>query len=82
MKFKIDENIPIEVVEIFSKNRLDCDDVYQENINGKPDEAVIAKCNEDQRVLITLDLDFADIVKYPPELNWGCVVCIKNQETE
>jgi hypothetical protein len=48
--------------------------VYEEDLAGQADSTLIARCADEQRALITLDLDFADIRTYPPELLPGVVV--------
>ena len=42
--------------------------------SGEQDARLLNICSEEDRVLITLDLDFADIRTYPPENYPGIVV--------
>ena len=74
MKFKIDENFPLGAKDLLLRSGHDCHTVYDEGIAGGPDEKLIEICLHEQRHLITLDLDFADIVAYPPEKYHGIVV--------
>jgi predicted nuclease of predicted toxin-antitoxin system len=71
MKFKIDENLPIELAEYLKSQGNDAHTVHDEGIAGAKDEAIGKKCKEEERVLITLDQDFSDIRAYPPELYSG-----------
>ncbi len=83
MKFKIDENIPLEIAELLDKSGYDCENVYQEKLNGKSDNIVSLKCKKENRILITLDLDFSDIRTYQPQNHPGFIVLrIKNQSKE
>ena len=41
---------------------------------GKPDPQVESVCQTEQRVLVTLDLDFSDIRTYPPSQYLGIIV--------
>ena len=53
MKFKIDENLPAEAA------------VGDEDLSGADDDTVARRSQADDRVLVTLDLDFANIRAYP-----------------
>ena len=66
MKFKLDENLPELVREALSELGHDAHTVAQEGLAGAQDEAVIEACIAEDRILITLDLDFSDIRAYPP----------------
>ena len=74
MKFKIDENLPIEFAELLQKEGYDASTIYSESLKGAKDPVVIDVCKQEQRVLITLDLDFADIQTYPPQEYSGIIV--------
>lgn len=74
MKFKIDENLPIELATLLQNEGYDASTIYSENLKGAKDPTVIAVCQHEQRVLITLDLDFADIKTYPPKDYAGIIV--------
>jgi hypothetical protein len=43
-------------------------------LSGHPDVDVAQVCRAEQRVIVTLDLDFSDIRAYPPEDHAGIVV--------
>jgi len=74
MKFKIDENLPIELATLLQNEGYDASTIYSEDLKGAKDPTVIAVCQQEQRVLITLDLDFADIKTYPPKDYAGIIV--------
>jgi predicted nuclease of predicted toxin-antitoxin system len=48
--------------------------VAQQNLQGKTDSEVTAKCLKENRILVTSDLDFADIKLYPPKNYPGFIV--------
>lgn len=75
MKFRIDENLPVELVSLFEKGGYEADSVLSESIGGCADEDLFNICQTESRVIVTLDLDFADIRRYPPERSSGIVVC-------
>lgn len=72
--FKIDENLPSEITSLFRSTGHDAITVYDQLLVGKPDERLAFICRQEGRVLVTLDLDFADIRAYPPELYSGIIV--------
>ncbi|WP_017294353.1 DUF5615 family PIN-like protein [Geminocystis herdmanii] len=74
MKFKIDENLPIEFAELLRSQGYNAETVKEENLCGKPDENIIEVCQQENRILVTLDLDFADIRAYPPQNYSGIIV--------
>ena len=81
MKFKIDENLPAETAEILRQSGYVADTVADENLSGSDDETVVARSRSEERILITLDLDFANIRAYPPSAHSGIIVLrLKRQD--
>ena len=80
MKFKIDENLPVEVAELLRKAGYDAATVYDQNLTGVVDPTLALVCQSEQRALITLDTDFADIRTYPPDQYVGLVVLRLKQQ--
>lgn len=66
MRFKIDENLPVELANMLGAAGHDAVTVTQERLQGSPDPEIAAVCIREHRILVTLDLDFADIRAYPP----------------
>jgi predicted nuclease of predicted toxin-antitoxin system len=66
MKFKLDENVPELVSNSLLKLGYDAHTVLQEGLAGANDDNVLQACISENRILITLDLDFSDIRTYPP----------------
>jgi predicted nuclease of predicted toxin-antitoxin system len=48
--------------------------VHDQLLTGSPDQTIALACQSEQRVLVTLDLDFADIRAYPPKNFPGLIV--------
>ena len=81
MKFKIDENLPVEVAELFRQAGYNAMTVLEENLSGAADAILAGICQKELRVLITLDTDFADIRTYPPKEFSGLIVLrLKHQD--
>lgn len=74
MKFKLDENLPISTADVFNHAGHDVLSVNDQNLSGASDALVAQICREEGRILVTLDLDFADIRAYPPEQHSGMIV--------
>jgi len=74
VKFKIDENLPSHCAELLIEKGYDAETVIQEDLQGCSDQKLIEVCQAENRILITLDLDFSDIRNYPPGSNPGIIV--------
>jgi len=81
VKFKIDENLPAEAAEILRDSGFVADTVADENLSGSADEVVATRSRSENRVLVTLDMDFANIRAYPPGEHSGMIVLrLKRQD--
>jgi predicted nuclease of predicted toxin-antitoxin system len=74
VKFKLDENLSPSLAAMFAAVGHEAHSVVQQALGGQPDERVIDVCRREQRALITLDLDFSNILAYPPAKFTGIVV--------
>lgn len=74
MQFKIDENLPVEFAELLAQAGYDAVTVVSQRLQGQPDPVIVEACVREERVLVTLDLDFADIRAYPPHRYPGFLV--------
>lgn len=74
MKFKIDENLPAEFADMLRSEGHDAVTVLEERLGGAPDVEIFLACKIEERALLTLDLDFADIRFYPPAESPGVIV--------
>lgn len=70
-RFKVDENLPREAQALLLNACHDAETVHEERLAGHPDATVFDVCQNEDRVLITLDLDFSDIRQYPPASHRG-----------
>jgi len=64
-RFKIDDNLPVEVAAILKEAGHDAITINEQNMSGGLDPAVASICQSEGRALVTLDLDFPDIRTYP-----------------
>jgi predicted nuclease of predicted toxin-antitoxin system len=74
MKFKLDENIGRRGLELLRDAAHDVATVRDEGLAGADEETLFAAVVNEGRVLITLDYDFAQVLRFPPERTPGIVV--------
>lgn len=74
MKIKLDENIGQRGVALLQGAGHDVMTVLEQNLSGVTDEALYAVCADEQRVLITLDHDFGQVLRFPPEQSAGLII--------
>lgn len=74
MRFKIDENLPPEAVDVLRTRGHDVLTVRDQNLTGAADQVITGACTAENRVFVTMDLDFSDIRAYPPGEHQGLVV--------
>lgn len=75
MKFKIDENLPVEFAELLRESGFEADMIEDERLSGAGDEIVAERC-----ILVSLDLDFANVREFPPEDHDGLIVLRARQQ--
>ena len=74
MKWKLDENLGSRTVHLFLKAGHDAETVLQEELSGSSDETLFEVCVREDRCLLTLDIDFADVLRFPPHQTAGIAV--------
>lgn len=74
MRFKLDENLPAEAAAYLREQGHEADSVFEEGLAGSPDSKISEICRIESRILVTLDLDFADVRTYPPRESCGVIV--------
>lgn len=74
MKFKLDENFGTRTQQLFRSHGHDVLTVRDQNLQGCADQRLYEVCRVEQRCLVTLDLDFSDVMRFPPQQAHGIVV--------
>jgi predicted nuclease of predicted toxin-antitoxin system len=83
VRFKLDENIASELAAFLRGNGHDASTVTEQRLSGADDVAIAAVVRDEGRVLVTFDLDFSDIRRYPPQNFPGLIVLrIARQDPE
>ena len=74
MRFKLDENLDPRWREPLERAGHDVATAAEQSLGGADDRAVAKLCRTERRCLVTADVDFAQIVDFPPESTAGIVV--------
>jgi predicted nuclease of predicted toxin-antitoxin system len=76
MKIKLDENIGDVGADILRDAGHDVSTVLAQNLSGFDDVSLHAACCTVGQVLVTLDRDFGEIIRFPPEGTPGIAVLV------
>jgi predicted nuclease of predicted toxin-antitoxin system len=74
MKIKLDENIGRRGADLLKAAGHDVMTVRDQNLQGARDETVFRVCADEGRILVTLDHDFGQVLRFPPERSAGLVI--------
>lgn len=74
MKFKLDENLGLLGADAMRAEGHDVMTVLDQQLGGASDTSLFEICCAEQRILITLDHDFGEVLRFPPDIGAGIVV--------
>ena len=74
MRFKLDENFGARTQQFFRASGHEVRTVVEQDLQGSSDHDLFAACAREQRCLVTLDLDFANVLRFPPDKVGGIAV--------
>jgi predicted nuclease of predicted toxin-antitoxin system len=74
MKFKLDENFGTRTVKLFRQSGHEVKTVRDQSLQGSSDQTIYEVCCGEQLCLVTLDLDFSNVIRFPPEKAGGIAV--------
>lgn len=74
LKFLIDEDVPRSTARVLRDAGFDAVDVRDVGLRGKSDTDVFFYAQQEQRIIITCDMGFSNILHYPPHENAGILV--------
>lgn len=74
VKFKLDEHLGARIQKIFLEAGYDTKTVGDEQIQGTSDKNLFEVCKKESRCLVTLDLDFSDVIRFPPYKSSGIII--------
>ena len=73
MRLKLDENLGLRAQALF-RAAHDVETTYCEGLSGSSDDSIFEACCAEGRCLVTLDLDFADPVRFSAHRCEGIIV--------
>ena len=74
MKLKLDENLGVRGAAQLAVAGHDVATVVSQQLCGARDDVLSAVCTHEGRALVTMDLDFANPLRFPPEAHAGIAV--------
>jgi len=74
VKLKLDENLGVRTRQVFLDAGHDVQTVRDEGLQGRADDTIYQVCRLERRCLVTLDLDFSNVLRFPPEPTAGIAV--------
>ncbi|NJM35212.1 MAG: DUF5615 family PIN-like protein [Rhodomicrobium sp.] len=67
-------NIGKSGLQLLRQAGHDIASVYEQGLSGATDDHLFRICSEEGRVLVTLDRDFGEILRFPPAQSAGIVI--------
>jgi len=74
MALYVDENLPVEITDLLRQAGYMPLPFFKQHLEGSTDSDIDSVCQEEWRILVTLDTDFADIRAHPPSQFPGLIV--------
>jgi predicted nuclease of predicted toxin-antitoxin system len=74
VKLKLDENLGAQGQARLAAEGHDVSTVHAQKMCGATDSELAVACAREERALVTLDLDFANALRFPPEAHAGIAV--------
>jgi len=79
LKLKLDENLGKRLAEMFRAAGHDAATVPEQRMSGAADIEIIARCRDEGRAIVTLDLDFGNPLLFRPSQYSGIAVLRSSQ---
>ena len=74
MKLKLDENLSRHLKPVLAALGHDVLTAADENLLSRPDTEIARAASIEERMVLTLDVEFADLRKYPPGSHPGIIL--------
>jgi len=74
MKLKLDENLSRHLKPVLTDRGHDVLTAADENLLSRPDTEIAKAAKKESRMILMLDVEFADLRKYPPGSHPGIIV--------
>ena len=74
LKFVADECVGLPTITLLRNLRYSIITAVEANLRSKSDFEILKWAIKEERILITEDIDFANILLYPPKMHHGVIV--------
>ncbi len=74
MKFLLDENLSLSLIELFEELNLECEHAKTIGLIGAKDKEISDYARKNKLILITKDLEFGNFTFYPKGSHYGLIV--------
>jgi len=74
LKLKLDENLSIRGAQLLREAGHEVATVSEQNLCGMGEETLLSACQSEERVLVTLDLEFGNPLRFKPSQYTGIIV--------
>src|SRR3970040_1315025 len=74
LRFLIDEDVPRSTTRALHDAGFDVVNVHDAGLQGKSDDEIFGYAQSESRLLLTCDMGFSNILKFPPPQNYGILV--------
>lgn len=74
LRFLIDEDVPRSTTRVLRDAGFDVINVHEAGLQGKSDDKVFKYAQSENRLLITCDMGFSNILKFPTSEHQGILV--------
>ncbi len=82
LRFLTDEDVPRSTARVLRDAGFDTLDVRDVGLRGKSDTEVFSYAQKENRILVTCDMGFSNILNFPPSKSHGILVArIPDSET-
>ena|SRR3989338_1739660 len=82
IQFVADECVSDKTIKFLQLLGYKVESVWDLNLRGASNGTLLNRAIKDNKVFITKDLDFCNIILYPPSLHHGVIVLKTSPETE
>jgi len=82
MRFFTDENVATSVVAALRRHGHDVKDIKEEKLQGTSDKEIIRRAYNEERIIITHDRDFGNVLSFSIRHHGVILLRFKNQRPE
>ena len=74
LRVLVDEDLPRSTAPLMQSHGVDARDVRDVGLKGAPDAEIFKYAQKEKRIILTRDVEFGNILKYPPQNHHGVIV--------